>query len=318
MIHEMLNPDLYHGKVPWNRFEGWYYKFSFTDSSFAFIPGIFHGDSGMEAHAFIQVLDGSSKIYDYIKFPAEDFKAESNPFRITIRDNVFSFSEVNVDLHGKSGRIMASFSLDERILWNNYGKSHRSMGFYNFLPAMECYSQVCAMHISVSGTAVINERIINCTDSALCGYGYIEKNWGKQFPLSWIWVQSNDFGYPGISLTASIGHIPFLFGSFRGFLVGFELDGRFYPFTSINNSQIFTRASGTDKIITLSNKSYCLEIVTESDPDNFVLCYGPKNGKMVPLVRETLSAMVHVTLTRQKNSEVIFKGTGKNAGIEYG
>ena len=34
--------------------------------------------------------------------------------------------------------------------------------------------------------------------------GYIEKDWGKAFPHSWLWLQTNHFTQPGTSLSASV------------------------------------------------------------------------------------------------------------------
>lgn len=49
-----------------------------------------------------------------------------------------------------------------------------------------------------------------------------------------------------------------------------------------------------------------------------MLCYGPKNGRMVPLVNETLNGRVKLKLINEKNGEIIFKGKGYCCGIEYG
>ena len=39
------------------------------------------------------------------------------------------------------------------------------------------------------------------------GIGYIEKDWGKSFPNSWIWMQTNHFKYHNASLMASLSSI---------------------------------------------------------------------------------------------------------------
>jgi len=76
MLKQMLNPNLYHGKHPWNTFEGWYYKLTDdNDNSFAFIPGICWGNNPKEAHSFLQVLEGNKVNYIYNRYSSLDFKA---------------------------------------------------------------------------------------------------------------------------------------------------------------------------------------------------------------------------------------------------
>jgi len=47
LFRQMQKPQLYHGKTPWNRFEGWYFKIVNRDTTetFAFIPGVFWGNN---------------------------------------------------------------------------------------------------------------------------------------------------------------------------------------------------------------------------------------------------------------------------------
>lgn len=314
MFRQMLNPDLYHGRLPWNKFEGWYFKVCSEDAAIAFIPGIFHGDSKMEPHSFLQILDGNSVTYDYIILPQKSFRASTKSLKLFLGENSFSFSEIKVDTESSMGRIKADLRLNGVRQWNSESKSQRSMGFYNFLPFMECYSQVCAMDMDVSGHVSLGGRTYEFEN----GRGYIEKNWGNQFPLSWLWVQCNCFENTEASLSASIGHIPFLLGSFKGFLIGLQTENSFYSFTSMNGSKLETRQSGRDKAITAVNRHYTLEIGTTTSEDAFVLCNAPKDGQMVPLVKETLTAAVNVKLTESLTGKLLYEDTGRNAGIEYG
>jgi hypothetical protein len=87
------------------------------------------------------------------------------------------------------------------------------MGFYNYIPNIQCYSQFCALDFDLEGTLTLKGKEINLAG----GKGYIEKNWGKAFPYSWIWVQANNFPDITASLSCSLGHIPFGFTSFRAF-----------------------------------------------------------------------------------------------------
>jgi tocopherol cyclase len=86
----------------------------------------------------------------------------------------------------------------------------------------------------------------------------------------------------------------------------------------MNGSRLEVRPVGRDKEITVQNADYNLEISTKTSVDAFVLCNAPKDGQMVPLVRETLSAEVDVRLTDSRTGSILFEDAGRNAGIEYG
>lgn len=314
MFRQMINPDLYHGRLPWNKFEGWYFKVCSEDAALAFIPGIFHGDSKMKPHSFLQILDGTSVAYDYIIFPENNFRASAESLELFVGENSFSFSEIRLNTGSRLGSLEARLRLDGVRKWNCSGKSQRSMGFYNFLPFMECYSQVCAMDMSVSGYVSTGGGTYEFKNDR----GYIEKNWGNQFPVSWLWVQCNCFKHTKASLSASAGHIPFILGSFRGFLIGLQTENGFFSFTSMNGSKLKVRQVGRDRVITVQNTDYSLEIATKSSVDAFVLCNAPKGGQMIPLVRETLTAAIDVKLTDLRTGRILYEDNGFKAGIEYG
>lgn len=313
MFSEMIKPDLYHGRLSWNKFEGWYFKICDNSGiSFSLIPGVFM-EKG-EEHSFIQFLWGKDKLYSYFIKPYESFKADRRPFRLTIDDNIFSFEGISFNLCNNEMKIEGDLIFSNCIKWNPYGSSHRSMGLYNFIPFMECYSQVCYINMDVSGYITVNGKTYFIKN----GNGYIEKNWGNAFPYSWIWIQSNSFTKGDTALSASIAHIPFPLGSFRGFLIGFYHQGVFYSFTTMNRSVLNIRKEARDISLKVENKTYVLDVSTKSNKDGFILCKGPKDGKMVDMVRESLNAKVYVKLTEKSTNRIIVEAEGSNTGIEYG
>lgn len=188
------------------------------------------------------------------------------------------------------------------------------MGFYNYFNFMQCYSQVCAVDMDLNGSLCINGKTINFSG----GKGYIEKNWGKAFPYSWIWIQSNCFSTKSAALTCSIGHVPFFTGSFKGFLIGLYIDSNFYTFSTINRSKLHIEIKSSDVIITVVNSKYKLTLTTRHDKTKFMLLYGPRDGKMIPLVNENLLGEVDLVLKDRINNNIIFSDTGVCTGIEYG
>ena len=89
------------------------------------------------------------------------------------------------------------------------------MGPYSFIPFMECYHGILSMNHNISG--VINHNGIDISFDG--GKGYMEKDWGHSFPKAYIWMQSNHFSKPNISIKSSIAIIPWLKSSFIGHII---------------------------------------------------------------------------------------------------
>ena len=237
MLNKILNPDLFHGgNKEKNFFEGWYFKLVDKEgkNSYALIPGVFLGSRKEYSHSFIQILHGNEALYLYKKYKVEDFRWHEGKFAINVKDNIFSLKGIKVDINDSVISVKGKVKFNNIVKWPNTILNPGSMGFYNYIPFMQCYSQVCSLNMDLSGFLEINGEIIDFNG----GKGYIEKNWGRAFPYSWIWVQCNNFKNRTVSVTCSIGEVPFLMGGFRGFLIGLTLNNKFYEFTTINRSKL--------------------------------------------------------------------------------
>jgi len=253
--------------------------------------------------------------YSYKKFAKDEFISKSNSnFNLSVANSNFSLNQISLDINDESDHIIGNVCFQNLLKWPDSKISPGSMGYYNFIPRMQCYSQVSVMDMDLEGSLNINGSEIDFTG----GKGYIEKNWGSAFPYSWTWVQCNSFKNRKASLSCSIGHIPFMITSFRGFLIGLFLDDKFYKFTTINKSTLNIVQNGLDVIITTENKKYKLIIQTKTDKSDFMLCMGPRDDKMVPLVEENLKASVKLTLIDKSICKTIFCEDGLCCGIEYG
>ncbi len=315
-MNTLINPDLYHGKNKTkNFFEGWYYRIVTKDNSrtFAFIPGISLGSNSMENHSFIQLLDGNNKTFHYLRYNEASFSTKNNPFKVRIDNNSFRMNGISLDISKDSLSLKGYLVFSNIRKWDDSNLNPGSMGFYNYLRFMECYSQVCAISGTCNGILNYNGEIIDFTG----GKVYIEKNWGKSFPLEWLWVQCNTFKDNRCTLTCSLGHIPFPVKSFKGFLIAVTIDDILYKFTTLNKSKI-TINLDNDVEVTATNKNLRLTFKTLSKKDEFILCYGPKNGEMSPYVNESLVSIVYVRLEDMNTNKIIYEGLGSNAGIEYG
>lgn len=310
-------PDLYHG---FNKnkdfFEGWYFKIVDKNNlyKFAFIPGISLGRTPYEHHSFIQIVDGFNIKYNYLRFNKNEFKFNNNDFKIGIKSNVFALDNIILNLKYDNKSIKGRLKFKNIVKWKDSFINPGSMGFYNYLSFMECYSQVCVLNGDIVGQLEIDNKLIDFTG----GKVYIEKNWGQSFPKSWIWIQSNSFKNKDVSITCSLATIPFPVKDFRGFLIGLTIGKTFLSFTTINKSKLELKYIGKDIELVVSRGNLRLTLKTYTKKSDFVLCMGPKNGDMIPLVNETLNGRVDVILENTKNNKVLFKDIGHSTGIEYG
>ncbi|MFL0250906.1 tocopherol cyclase family protein [Clostridium neuense] len=317
MINLIRNPDVYHGENrKSNFFEGWYFKLvqPLTGRTYCFIPGIFISSEKGYSHSFIQVLKGNENKFKYIKFKKDEFKASYSEFNLSVGENFFSISQIDLNINQQNENISGTLHFDNIIKWPDSRINPGSMGFYNYLEFMQCYSQVCAVDGFIRGKLYINGEIIDFTGGKL----YIEKNWGKAFPYSYIWVQGNSFAGGEGAVTCSIGQVPlpFPFKSFTGFLIGIYAKGRFYKFTSINKSSLSVKCEDEEVILKAYNKKYSLKIEGFYKKQDFMSLYAPSKGSMRPIANETLHGNLKVELYDNIKGYTIFNDDCFSAGIE--
>ena len=318
MIKAIRNPDIYHGKdKKSNFFEGWYFKIvqPRTGHTYCFISGVFISRKEGKSHSFIQVLKGNENNFKYLRFKKDEFKASTSEFNLKVKESYFSLNQINLNINQKDEKISGTLYFDNIIRWPDSTINPGSMGFYNYLGFMQCYSQVCAVDGLIRGKLFINDEIVDFTG----GKVYIEKNWGRAFPYSYIWVQGNSFTKGDGSVTCSIGQIPLPFPlrSFTGFLIGIYAKGRFYKFTSINKSTLSISCENEKIVLETCNKDYSLKIEALYKQGAFMKLYAPRDGNMIPIASETLNGNLSLTLYHKKKNCIIFSDKCFSAGIEF-
>jgi hypothetical protein len=261
------------------------------------------------------VLKGNENNFKYLRFKKDEFKASASEFNLKVEESSFSINQINLNINQKHEKISGTLYFDNIIIWPDSIINPGSMGFYNYLGFMQCYSQVCAVDGLIRGELFINGETVDFTGGKL----YIEKNWGRAFPYSYIWAQGNSFTKGDGSVTCSIGHIPLPFPlrSFTGFLIGIYAKGKFYKFTTINKSTLSINCENEKIVLETYNKDYLLKIEASYKQGNFMNLYAPRNGSMIPIARETLNGNLSVTLYCKKKSCIIFRDNCSSAGIEF-
>lgn len=311
-INKLLHPDIFQGKNKKKRyFEGWHFRISDSkaEHTYAIIPGISIGQ--WDTHAFIQVLDENHKVY-YYHYDICDFEFNENKFEIMIGDNYFSNSRIRL------GLVSNDLSLQGDLYFCNIMEYPRSlmrpgvMGPFLYDPCMECYHDIINIQHDIIGHLKISGSKVDYSG----GIGFIEKNWGRSMPQTWIWVQSNHFHPDNVSLSLNIGKIPMLGGccSFIGFIGMFRYKDRIFMFTTYNGAWISKLFHSNKKLrVTLKDCRFRLDVsVTYNDSGKIK---APVNGQMSRTIEESIDAVVKVRFS-DRSGTVLYEGIGTNCGLE--
>ncbi len=306
------NPERFQGWGKTRRyFEGWYFKLVSPEegTALAVIPGIAYDEHG-QGHAFIQVLDGRMNTAAYHRFPVEAFQPSKDRFALQLGQNFFTRDEIRLNLPELKGQVQFSQS----VPWPVRPLSPGIMGWYAFVPFMECYHGIVSMDSVLQGHLTLQGKEIPFDG----GRGYLEKDWGRSFPSSWIWMQSNHFAQDvsqqGVSFKASVARIPWLGNAFVGFIGGLWVGGKLYRFTTYTGAKLTSVAVHDGHVeLCIQDRKHRLEVyAVRSDGAELV---SPVQGLMAGRVSESMSALLRVRLTLHSGA-LIYEGEGRNAGLE--
>jgi hypothetical protein len=306
-------PQLKWGKP--NQFEGWYFKLvdAAEENALAVIPGVSFGKNQKESHCFVQVLEGRTHRAHYFRFPLEAFQSEEKEFHVSIEENEFCIDGIKLQLKDKQHQISGSLQFGETIPWPVSRFNPGAMGPFRFIPRMQCLHGILSFDHELQGTLTLNDRSIDFSK----GRGYIEKDWGHEFPSAWIWMQSNHFEKSGISFTASIANIPWMRRAFTGFLIGLLYDDTIYRFTTYTRAKLSTPKVSKDAVtFTVQDKKHLIEV--SANRAQGAALRSPVEGLMTGRIMESLDSTIHLKLYKlhKTTKDLIYEGSGRNAGLE--
>lgn len=291
-------------------FEGWYFKHVSKNREhvYSIIPGI--ALTRNEKHAFIQIIDGITGKTWNVNYPLSAFKSSKKEFYVQVGQSEFSDRKIKLNI--KSDEISLTGELEYSGIVKYPGNifSPGIMGWYSFVPFMECKHGIGSVQHQLSGKLKINNELIDFSE----GTGYIEKDWGTSFPESWIWLHCNTFEMPGCSFTFSVAKIPWLGSFFIGHICFLYVNGQFYKFATYNGSKI-TRLKHEDPNvkIEMANKNFRLHI--EAKQNNHGHLKAPVTGEMNRIIKESIDSEIKLSLTTKSGKEIsTLQGT--RAGLE--
>ena len=314
-LQTRLHPAWYQGyraRPPY--FEGWYFKL--VDSTerhrYAVIPGVFLGQGN--SHAFVQVLDGVTGEVTYHEYPAEAFQTARDRFDIRVGPNRFTLEQIELQIASAERTVTGVLRFSGLTPWPVTLISPGIMGWYAWVPWMECYHGVLSFDHELCGVLTVDGQAIDFS----AGRGYIEKDWGRSFPAAWVWLQTNHFERLGTSLTASIAVIPWLGSSFPGFIIGLWHERKLYRFATYTGARVeklVVEKNHVDWVV--RDRRYRLEVSAQRDCSfQTGVLRGPTGLDMGGRVPESLQAQVSLRLSAVSEGSTIFEGVGRNAGLE--
>ena len=308
------NSSMFQGNIKTKKyFEGWYFKMVSQDeeSILSVIPGISISEDGATKHAFVQIINGKTAETKYINFPIGDFYFSKEDFLIKIGNNVFSKDSIVLDIQRGSLSVIGKVYMKNLAELKSKNKQRQKiMGWYYKVPFMECYHEVVSLNHDLYGEIKTNNRNLRFDG----GRGYIEKDWGKSMPSSWIWIQTNSFKNSNSSFMLSIAKIPWLGFSFTGFLGFYCINNEIVRFGTYSKAKVKLEKQEKNNLnlnIILKNKVLEIQALKNSSG----MLKAPVNGNMNRRISEGIDAELTLKII-DKNKKILFKDRSITTGLE--
>lgn len=309
-----LHPDGFHGHGRTGPFfEGWYNKVVTHDgTALAIVPGVYVSGEADVSFPFIFVVDGRAGTCRIVRYPMSDLQADDRAYDVQIGPNHFSTAGLQLHIDTPDLKLVGQVHHDAMVPWPVTRLSPGAMGWYAYMPFMQCFHGVVSLDHGLAGTLELDGEALSFDG----GSGYIEKDWGRGFPQVWVWCQCNHFAdSPGTSVMVSVATIPWVGRTFGGFLVSLWHEGTLHRFTTYNRGRIEQlNVDDATVRVTLRNPTHVLEVVVQRGT-RVALLHAPDAVDMVPRVGESLDATVWARLSDRKG-QVLWHGDGSPAALE--
>ena len=295
-------------------FEGWYFKCISADRqhAIAVIPGMAVDPRGSK-HAFIQVINAVSGRTWYFHFPYNAFSSPNDHFAVRIGQNAFSSDNLVLDISSAEGTVKGQLTFSDVHPFPTSRLSPGIMGPFTYIPFMECYHAIIHLDHRLQGQIELDGEILDFQD----GVGYLEKDYGRSFPKTYLWLQASHFRQGNASFVFSRARIPFLGREFPGFFAYFtDFQDNAVRFATYNHSRLdnwqVDAVQGTCSG-TLSGPAGVLEF--EARMAGGGRLRAPVDGLMDREIIESITAQVSVRLA-SRQGRLLFEGTSREAGME--
>ena len=316
---KIYHPEIYQGSKKRQSskgyFEGWYFKtVSPQGIALAIIVGVALNKE--TSHAFIQTIDGTDGETTFSSFDISEFSTSQEPFSVSIGKNFFSKDTIIIgDRTEIQGKLTFTNMIQLPIKFTRPG----IMGWFRYVPRMECYHGVISLRHTVQGSLSLPHKELFFDKSN----GYIEKDWGTSFPESYVWMQSNSFSTQNWSFMLSIAKIPWMRKYFRGFLGFLNINQRIIVFSTYTHASLEI-LHVTEKKITLciqgkghgfkNSLAHGEMVKIEANRESESSLAAPTAGHMDRRIGESIHAQISPQYS--KEGKLIFADTSIYSGLE--
>jgi hypothetical protein len=312
----MKNPAYFRGgKKRRCYFEGWYFKCISKDrkQALALIPGMAVAPDGGK-HAFVQVINAVSGRTCYFHFPYECFQSPADRFAVSICGNEFGAAGLSVAIdQPEQGSIQGSLRFSECRPYPTSRLHPGIMGPFSFIPNMECNHVVIHLTHRLSGQLILDGEPLDFDDGA----GYIEKDFGRSFPRTYVWIQASHFSGGDASFVFSRARIPFLGSEFPGFFAYFtDFRQIAVRFASYNRSKLIAWDVDKEAEICrgrLQGPAGTLDFTAKMSGGGKLRA--PVDGLMNREIMESIAARVEIQIADAKGN-LLYQGESSEAGME--
>jgi tocopherol cyclase len=307
----LYRPELFQGNLKkTNYFEGWYFKHVSPDlkNVWSFIPGVSLTKAG--SHSFIQVIDGITGKSEYISYPLNEFRYDRKKLSLKIGNSVFTDKYIDLKINTENIKAEGHIDYDHIVKYPKSLFSPGIMGWYSFVPFMECKHAIVSVNHNLTGKLAVNDYAVDFDG----GKGYIEKDWGTSFPEAWLWIQANNFNDRNTSFTFSVAKIPWRGKFFVGFIAFLYYNKKFILFSTYSNSLI-TEITHSGKSISLILKNHNKLLTIDVTKNTFGELRAPESGDMSRRIKESIDSEVRLNLF-DKHNNLIYNDSSNRAGLE--
>lgn len=297
-----MNPDLFHGRAGKKGFfEGWYFRLYFGGRSICLIPGVAMGEYPC---AFVQFADSHSRSSRMLRYDISDFATGRHLLNIRVGDSRFSLSSMELNLR------KGDFSLTGRLHFDKVQSypGGCSMSVAAHLPMLECYTQICALNGRVNGRLYLGSEPIEIRDGRL----YAEKNWGRSFPSSYVWMQGIIGEQAGFS--CSVGQVPLGRCGFEGMVACVYDGGDFYEFHSLKGARHSLQVGQNSARLEAVSGRYVLRLQAVGGYP--LTLPAPLFGDMSLRILERLDARADLSLYDLRSGACLLRRNVEGAGLE--
>ena len=292
----------YQNHRDYDYFEGWYLRV--IDESHGINRSIIFACTKAltDPHAFLQLFSYDDDTPDYIRYPLAAFQVDGDT--VTIGPNSISPTHITIN--------EASFACDLIMtnpvtLASQFG-TQSAMSFVSWF-RLQTNQEVVYLHADVRGTLRVGDH-----DMTMDGSTYIEKTYGHKFPPGHIWLQSAHFDVPDTYFSMSIGVVPLLGISTKGWFAVLRHDKDEYRFAIYNLAKLRIKHATQHQIeLDIKRGRFRLEVL--ANRSHWVNLIGPTDGAvMSQTVPESIDGTIQLNL--YFNDQLVLNTTGRFSGFE--